>query len=85
MLGFGFVQGCAAGVDILSHQKKAAFWRELVELFPNMIDYMCNPNIDAVRSAPVGGFLFAIRLRSTICWRFLVPAGPFTRRSRRVR
>ena len=27
----------AVGVDVLSHQKKAAFWRELVELFPNLI------------------------------------------------
>ena len=39
----------AVGVDVLSHQKKAAFWRELVELFPNLIDYFCNPNVDPVR------------------------------------
>ena len=37
------------GVDVLSHQKKAAFWRELVELFPNIIDYLCNPNVNPVR------------------------------------
>ncbi len=41
----------AVGVDILSHKKKAAFWRELVELFPNMIDYLCNPNVNPVRYA----------------------------------
>ena len=34
---------------MLSHQKKAAFWRELVELFPNIIDYLCNPNVNPVR------------------------------------
>jgi hypothetical protein len=39
----------AAGVDVLSHKKKAAFWRELVELFPNIIDYLCNPNVNPVR------------------------------------
>ena len=38
----------AVGVDVLSHQKKAAFWRELVELFPNLIDYLCNPNVQPV-------------------------------------
>jgi hypothetical protein len=43
-----FHSEAAAGVDMLSHKKKAAFWRELVELFPNMIDYLCNPNIDPV-------------------------------------
>ena len=45
-----FHSEAAAGVDMLSHKKKAAFWRELVELFPNMIDYLCNPNIDPVSS-----------------------------------
>ncbi len=44
----GFLNSAAVGVDILSHQKKAEFWRELVELFPNMIDYLCNPNVDPV-------------------------------------
>jgi hypothetical protein len=38
----------SAGVDILSHKKKATFWRELVELFPNILDYLCNPNVDPV-------------------------------------
>ena len=38
----------SAGVDILSHKKKASFWRELVKLFPNIIDYLCNPNVDPV-------------------------------------
>ena len=41
----------AVGVDVLSHQKKATFWRELVELFPNLIDYLCNPNVNPVRYA----------------------------------
>jgi hypothetical protein len=41
-------QSRRAGVDALSHAKKAAFWRQLVELFPNMIDYLCNPNVDPV-------------------------------------
>jgi hypothetical protein len=36
------------GVDVLSHKKKANFWRELVELFPNIVDYLCNPNVDPV-------------------------------------
>ena len=45
----GALTHAAAGVDVLSHKKKAAFWRELVELFPNIIDYLCNPNIDPVR------------------------------------
>ena len=44
----GFLNSAAVGVDILSHQKKAVFWRELVELFPNVIDYLCNPNVDPV-------------------------------------
>ncbi len=39
----------AVGVDVLSHKKKATFWRELVELFPNLIDYLCNPNVNPVR------------------------------------
>ena len=40
----------AVGIDVLSHKKKAAFWRELVALFPNMIDYLCNPRLDPVRA-----------------------------------
>jgi hypothetical protein len=39
-----------SGVDVLSHKKKANFWRELVELFPNIVDYLCNPNVDPVRT-----------------------------------
>jgi hypothetical protein len=35
-------------VDTLSHKKKAAFWRELIEMLPNMIDYICNPDVDPV-------------------------------------
>ena len=38
----------AAEVGVLSHKKKAAFWLGLVELFPNMIDYLCNPNVNPV-------------------------------------
>ena len=41
----------AVGVDVLSHQRKAAFWRELVEPFPKLIDYLCNPNVNPVRYA----------------------------------
>ena len=41
----------AIGVDLLSHTKKAGFWRSLVGLFPNMIDYLCNPNVNPVRYA----------------------------------
>ncbi len=33
-----------AELSILSHSKKAAFWRELVESFPGLIDYLCNSN-----------------------------------------
>ena len=40
----------AVGIDVLSHKKTAAFWRELVALFPNMIDYLCNPRLDPVRA-----------------------------------
>jgi hypothetical protein len=38
----------AAEVGVLSHKKKAAFWNGLVELFPNIIDYLCNPNVNSV-------------------------------------
>ena len=31
-----------AGVDILSHKKKAVFWRTLTNAFPTLIDYLCN-------------------------------------------
>ena len=30
-----------AGISPLSHKKKARFWRALVEMFPNVIDYLC--------------------------------------------
>jgi hypothetical protein len=43
----------ATGVDALSHKKKAVFWRELIGLFPNMIDYLCNPDVDPVRSLSI--------------------------------
>jgi hypothetical protein len=43
-----FESEAAAGVDVLSHKKKAAFWNGLVELFPNIIDYLCNPNVNSV-------------------------------------
>jgi len=33
-------------LHILSQKKKAQFWLGLVELFPNMIDFLCNPTID---------------------------------------
>jgi hypothetical protein len=35
-----------SGVDLLSQKKKAAFWLGLVNLFPNIIDYLCNPKVD---------------------------------------
>jgi hypothetical protein len=38
-----------AGLDVLSHTKKGKFWRDLVGLFPAVIDYLCNPQIDAVK------------------------------------
>ena len=38
-----------AGVDVLSQTKKGRFWRQLIRLFPNVIDYLCNPQIDAVK------------------------------------
>ena len=31
-----------AGVDILSHKKKAVFWRTLTNAFPALVDYLCN-------------------------------------------
>jgi hypothetical protein len=30
-------------MDKLSHKKKAFFWRDLVAIFPTLIDYFCNP------------------------------------------
>jgi hypothetical protein len=32
-----------AGVDPLSHKKKANFWRDLAEAFPQLIDFLCSP------------------------------------------
>ncbi len=49
-----FESEAAAGVDVLSHKKKAAFWNGLVELFPNIIDYLCNPNVNSVNHDPLG-------------------------------
>ena len=34
---------------MLSHTKKGHFWRELIGLYPQFIDYLCNPNVDAVK------------------------------------
>jgi hypothetical protein len=34
---------CCSGVDPLSHKKKANFWRDLAESFPQLIDFLCNP------------------------------------------
>jgi hypothetical protein len=31
-----------AGIGEYSHKKKAAFWRELVALFPHLIDFLCS-------------------------------------------
>jgi hypothetical protein len=28
-------------LSVISHQKKATFWRELVGLFPRLIDFLC--------------------------------------------
>ena len=33
-----------AGVDALCHKKKATFWRKLAESFPQLIDFLCNPD-----------------------------------------
>ena len=35
---------------MLSHTQKAGFWRDIIGLFPNMIDYLCNPDVNPVRS-----------------------------------
>jgi hypothetical protein len=35
---------CCTGLDPLSHKKKAKFWRQLAEAFPELIDFLCNPN-----------------------------------------
>ena len=35
---------CCTGLDPLSHKKKATFWRQLAEAFPELIDFLCNPN-----------------------------------------
>ena len=32
-----------AGVDPLSHKKKAKFWRAMAASFPKLIDFLCNP------------------------------------------
>lgn len=33
-----------AGVDALCHKKKATFWRKLAASFPQLIDFLCNPD-----------------------------------------
>ena len=69
-----------AGLDVLSHTKKGKFWRDLVGLFPEVIDYLCNPQIDAVKPptlllqtvsviepSPVVADLFFVLLCRVIC------------------
>ncbi len=34
------------GIGNLSHKKKAKFWRGVVQMFPNVIDFLCNPRQD---------------------------------------
>jgi hypothetical protein len=33
-----------AGLSAISHRKKATFWRELIDRFPGLIDFLCNPD-----------------------------------------
>ena len=32
------------GVDAISHKKKARFWRTIADSFPQLIDFLCEPN-----------------------------------------
>ena len=32
----------AAGLACISHKKKATFWRDLIDRFPRLIDFLCN-------------------------------------------
>ena len=41
------------GLASISHKKKAKFWRGLVALFPQLIDYMCAED-DLKQVRPVG-------------------------------
>ena len=40
-----YLQQCSephfTGLSVISHKKKATFWRELVGLFPRLIDFLC--------------------------------------------
>ena len=41
------------GLSSISHRKKAKFWRRLVDKFPRLIDFLCNPDdVGQARSRP---------------------------------
>ncbi len=33
-----------SGLSVISHKKKAKFWRAVVDIFPNFIDFLCSSN-----------------------------------------
>ena len=83
LVGLAFQSEAAAGVDVLSHKKKAVFWRQLVELFPNMIDYVCNPDVDPVSRANCLQPASVLTSSVSVRW-FGGCAGTYARRPRRV-
>jgi hypothetical protein len=60
--------GLRAGISFLSHKKKAVFWRELVEIFPTLIDFLSSPH--DLSQVPI---LWPVS-RSSLCW---FPGGRF--------
>ena len=58
-----------SGLSVISHKKKAKFWRAVVDIFPNFIDFLCSSNdIGQVASGPF------VRVTSTPLLRLLLLA-----------
>ncbi len=54
----------AAGLACISHKKKATFWRDLIDRFPRLIDFLCNTeNVGQVLRHP------------TVAWRCVQAKG----------
>jgi hypothetical protein len=59
-----------AGIGVLSHSKKANFWRDICATFPSLIDFLCSPlqelkqasPLDMTASFPIGssGLIFGL-------------------------
>ena len=55
----------AAGLACISHKKKATFWRDLIDRFPRLIDFLCNT--ENVGQVPFG--------RSPVAWQCVQAKG----------